>query len=139
MKSAQPRPYVFARVLAFDVECPSCGTIAKVRGGGRRWRSPNFNPVTRRLACRSCRRLFAVGLAIWRVARTGNRPGRGRQRQPAPMDCQPKPEQLAALRSDYGLVRQPPHRRATPINLIGCPCLDREDVDPACPFHSAAA
>jgi hypothetical protein len=137
-----PRRSVFARPIAFDLECPFCGAldvVRGVRGGGRRWRSPNFNPMTRRWTCRHCRRLFAVGLAVWPVARTGNRPGRGTLRVTEPLDTRPKPEHRAPLRELYGLVRQSAHRRGAPVNLMGCPCLDRDDVDPACPFHAADA
>lgn len=136
MKSTTfPRPYVYARVAAFSLECPSCGAVDTIRTGGRRWRSANFNPLTCRWFCRSCRRLFAVGLAVWPVAPTGNRS----QRWAMPLDCQPKPDQFSALRQlhNRALVRKTPRRCRDSINLMDCPCLDREDIDPACPFHAA--
>jgi hypothetical protein len=138
--SAQmPRPYVFARATAFSLECPYCGAVDVVRGsGGRRWRSPNFNPVTRRWQCRQCRRLCAIGLAVWPVAPTGNHLRR-EARGLGPLDADPKPGQVKRLRELHGIVRRSAHQRNGPVNLMGCPCLDRDDVDPACPFHSPDA
>jgi hypothetical protein len=124
--------------MVFALECPDCGTVDLVRDGGRRWRSPNFNPVTRRWMCRHCRRLFAIGLAVWPVAHTGNRPRRGNRQPPWPPDTQSKPEHWPALRQLYGAVRQPARRGAL-VNLMDCPCLDRDDIDPACPFHGPDA
>jgi hypothetical protein len=134
MKSvAPPRPSVFARVTAFSLECPHCCTLDVVRTG-RRWGSPNFNPLTNRWICRACRRLFAVGLAVRPVSPTGNRSPKA----VVPLDCLPQPDQRAALwqLQNRALVRKTAHRSGNPVNLLGCPCLDREDVDPDCPFHA---
>jgi hypothetical protein len=128
------RRYVFARPVAFDLECPDCGTLDVVRAGRGRW-SANFNEITHRWMCRGCRRLWMIGLAVWPLRRTGNR-----QRGPArPLDVRPTDKQLLDLPQLYGVVRQQRYRRGAPVNLVGCPCLDRDDLDPACPFHGENA
>lgn len=125
-----PRRYVFARPVAFDLECPRCGAVDVARRHHPWWRRrENFNAVTRRWRCRTCRQIWAVGLALWPVRRTGNR-----QKGPVrPADVRPKPDQLPELRELYGIVRRQPRGRGDPVNLV-CHCLER-DVDPACPFH----
>jgi hypothetical protein len=126
------RRHTFARVTAFDLQCPHCGTVDSVGPSRRPWKTHGtFNPVTSKWRCPSCRRILVIGVAAWRPQRTGNRQ-RGVAR---PADTIPTPVQLVELR---GLVRPETRRRGDPVNLI-CNCLDRDDVDPACPFHGEEA
>ena len=52
----------FARLTAFDVACPQCGTVDSVSCLRPWWkRKANFDPWRSRWRCRVCRRVFAVG------------------------------------------------------------------------------
>lgn len=107
MREVPGRPLprrTFARVVGFDVACPNCGTVDCVRSAsGLPWwkGTRQFDTWRSRWRCRSCRRVFAVGLAIWPVRRAGNRPrGGGR-----PVDTVPGRTHLLQLQEAYGLVR----------------------------------
>lgn len=127
------RPYVFARPIAFDLECPNCGTLDAVRRGRPPWRegSVNFNPLRSRWRCRACRHIFVIGLALWRVSRTGNQPPMGVAR---PADTVPTLEQMGALRQLLGVAPGRTRGRGDAVNLV-CRCLGRDDFDPDCPYH----
>jgi hypothetical protein len=132
-RSPLHRRYVFARPLAFDLECPTCGTVDVVRHGRPWWRTraSAFNPITHRWRCRTCRQIFAVGLALWPVSRTGNRRPKGVGRPP---DTRPSLNQISVLNELRGVVRKQTRSLRDPVNLL-CHCLDRDDFDPARPWH----
>ena len=136
MKSFTPtleRRHVFARPISFDLECPHCGSVDSIGRSRRPWKTfGHYNPITSKWLCPTCRRLFKIGLAIWPVSRTGNRQ-RGIARS---ADTIPSERELQSLRQLSGIVRVQSRGRGAPVNLIACPCLDRDDFDPACPFHA---
>ena len=121
--SPQPqRRRTFARLTAFDVACPECGTVDCVKHGRPWWkRKTNFNPWLSRWRCRSCRRVFAVGVVFWPVTRAGNRP-----RERRPVDTIPTKRELYGLREivDRGWTE--------PVNLA-CECLGDDTGN--CPLH----
>ena len=86
----------FARLSAFDVACPNCGTVDSVSAVRPWWRrkAKNFDPWRSRWRCRACRRVFAVGVVFWPVSRAGNRP-----RESRPADTIPSKQELLGLQS----------------------------------------
>jgi hypothetical protein len=94
----------FARVVGFDLACPNCGAVDAVRpsSGLPWWKGTKcFDSWRSRWRCRSCRRVFAVGLVLWPTRRAGNRPRGGGQ----PVDTVPSTAEAGSLRLVYGLVR----------------------------------
>lgn len=128
----------FARVLDFDVVCPQCGTIDCVRSRSRLpgWKARlRFNPITARWQCRACRRIYAVGLAVWPVRRTGNVPRDFGQ----PVDTVPNEFQRADLHELYGIVRAESRGWRDPVNLIcTCPAFEGKHA-PDCPLAGRSA
>jgi hypothetical protein len=116
----------FARLTAFDLACPQCGTVDSVSCLRPWWkRKTNFDPWRSRWRCRACRRVFAVGLALWPVSRAGNRP-----REARPTDTIPTTQELLGLQ----LVAE--RGWNDPVNLT-CECVD--SASPACPLHGLTA
>jgi hypothetical protein len=114
----------FARLTAFDVACPQCLSIDSVSCLLPWWkRKANFDPVRSRWRCRVCRRVFAVGLALWPVSRAGNRP-----REQRPADTIPTGQEL------MGLLLVAQRGWGDPVNLT-CECEDGP-ASPACPLHA---
>jgi hypothetical protein len=114
---------VFARPIAFDLACPNCGTVDSVGHGRPWWKRPdNFDRFMSRWECRSCRRVFAIGLAIWPVRRAGNRPHFSNRR---PVDTIPNRERLEALRALRGLSMWDTRGWRDPVNVV-CSCEDPE-------------
>lgn len=112
----------FARLTAFELSCPDCGAVDVVSFQRPWWkRKTNFDPWRSRWRCRSCRRVFAVGLAIWPVRKAGNRP-----RESRPVDTIPTKQELIGLRlaHDRGW--------AEPVN-VQCECLPGDSGN--CPLH----
>lgn len=66
----------WARVRAFDLECPNCGTVTLV-GQGRKCPKA-WNQILSQLVCPGCERTWVVGLTLWSV-----KPGIGAPVQPA--------------------------------------------------------
>lgn len=73
----------FAHVLTLDLACPHCGTVygapygrPKSAAHHARHRSPvyGYNPVTGRFTCRTCERVYLVGVLFWRVSPRAKRP-----------------------------------------------------------------
>lgn len=117
----------FARLTAFDLACPRCGTVDSVSCLRPWWKKKtNFDPWRSRWRCRVCRRVFAVGLALWPVSRAGNRP-----REARPADTIPTMQQLLGLKL---LAERGWH---DPVNLI-CECLD-EKRSITCPLHACGS
>ena len=116
----------FARLTAFDVACPQCGTIDSVSRLRPWWkRKANFDPWRSRWRCRTCRRVFAVGLALWPVSRAGNRP-----REARPVRHDPH-----ASRSCWGFRLLVERGWGDPVNVT-CECVDGQS-SPACPLHAS--
>lgn len=139
---------LFARIDRFTCECPRCGQIIRAHfdapisqvrrklaqrvresrnHGGQRL---TYNPLTSRLRCPSCKRVFGVGLLLYPVHE------RAQARQP--YDTQPTYRQLAALRQQGGgfLLSRPIKGRDS-VNVVTqgiCRCLFGR-VDPICPVH----
>jgi hypothetical protein len=125
----QPSRRTFARLSAFDVACPNCGTVDCVQQGRLWWkRKTNFDPWRSRWRCGVCRRVFAVGVVLWPVSRAGNRPREGR-----PADTIPSPQEL------LGLLQVTERGWNDPVNLT-CTCGRRGDGHaPQCPLWTDEA
>ena len=137
---ADDRPLrLFAQLRAGAVECPACGWMNQFSPGkayhqkkprpgttghlldrklthNRRstWRagSPRWNPITQRLRCQGCQKIYRVGIWVQEV-------GRAVWSRPAP-DTVPDPRQLARLRHEAGGLWAPTKARSSdePINQI---------------------
>jgi hypothetical protein len=119
----QPRR-TFARLTAFDVACPTCGTVDCVSAQRPWWkRKTNFDPWRSRWRCRTCRRVFAVGVALWPVTKAGGRP---RERRPA--DTIPTTPEL------LGLQLAAERGWNDPVNLT-CECRGTDST--LCALHGA--
>src|SRR5262245_19799030 len=127
--------YCYARVLAFNLQCPACGTVDAVRQvAGRRSRvkrQSHYDWLRSRWRCPSCRRWFAIGLAIWPVRRAGNRPQGGGW----PVDTMPTGIQLAENLGLHGLSFSATRGWHDPVNVV-CFCGDGDHVDD-CPLHDS--
>jgi hypothetical protein len=126
----------FARVWAFDIACPNCGVIdcVRTRVGRPWWKDTNhFHRWRSRWRCRACRRVFAIGLAIWPVRRAGNRPAKGCT---MPSDRLPTLRELQQLRDLHalGLVQATTRGLSEPVN-VACYCEAQQGDDPECPLH----
>ena len=117
----------FARLTAFDLSCPSCGTVDSVSFSRPWWkRKANFDPFRSRWRCRGCRRVFAVGLAIWPVRKAGNRP-----REQRPIDTIPTKGEL------LGLIQLKDRGWHEPVN-VACTCGCDDDHAPDCSLTEMA-
>ena len=105
----------FARLTAFDVACPQCGTVDSVSRLQPWWkRKTNFDPHRSRWRCRTCRRVFAVGVALWPVSRAGNRP-----REARPVDTIPTKQELLGLMLGEEVLERELHARFGHLRLRG--------------------
>lgn len=91
----------FARPIAFDLECPHCGTVYQVRataGKAKTDRSKNWDPFTARFLCTHapCQRQYVIGLLAWPIV------AGPRIASATPEDQVPSPRQLAQLRREGG-------------------------------------
>ena len=112
MKAARVHPHprelgatrFFARLIAFDLECPRCGKVFRIRRMNRNKLSAvaldaevhTWNPTTARFACRGkdgCQKQYVLGLLAWD-------PPKGSQAGHIPMDQVPTHRQLAEMRED---------------------------------------
>jgi len=116
----------FARLSAFDVSCPNCGTVDSVSAIRPWWKkkAKNFDAWRSRWTCRVCRRTFAVGIAFWPVTKAGNRPFEAR-----PLDTIPTVPEL------LGLKMAVTRGWGDPVNL-SCSCQEGQ-ASPDCPLHAA--
>src|SRR4029450_1699526 len=114
----------FARLSAFDLACPRCGSVDSVSSLRHWWtKKTNFDPPRSRWRCRVCRRVFALGIVCWPVSRAGNRP-----REARPSDTIPTKREL------LGLLQVKERGWGDAVNLA-CEC---EGTDAAnCPLHGA--
>jgi predicted RNA-binding Zn-ribbon protein involved in translation (DUF1610 family) len=95
----------FARLLAFDLECPHCGEVAQVRQQLRGRRSA-WEPQTARYVCPGCQYVYILGIVAWPTQRGGARQGAA-----TPADQVPSPRQLGSLRKEGGGWWLPPEAR----------------------------
>jgi len=136
----------FARVDRFVCECPACGHLihayfdhpAKVRRQEAQRKRPSaprrhvYNPLTSRVCCPLCRRIWAVGLILYPVAR------RAPSKQPT--DQKPTYRQLLALRQYAGgILAEQVRQGDDAVNVAicaDCTCPDSYGAwAPACPIH----
>jgi hypothetical protein len=119
----------FARVTGFDLACPNCGTVDCVRSpSGQPWwkGTRHFDGWRSRWRCRACRRVYAVGLALWPTRRAGNRPRAGGR----PCDTIPSVAQAGQL----GFVQTKSRGWHEEVDLI-CTCDSGDDDHaPFCPL-----
>lgn len=140
---------LYGRIDRFTVECPRCATliraafknIAQTRRQEAKKTRPSakdpgnptvavFNPLTQRLTCPQCRRVFAVGLLLYPVASRMN-PGQ-------PYDTAPTWKQLLEERQlCSAFILQQPIKGAASVNILvesACSCEGRA-LAPSCPVH----
>lgn len=92
----------FARLHAFDLECPHCGTVYSIRIGNDRAKglkaSPNWDPWTGRFTCTTvrCKKRYVLGILAWPIIPAPH------VASATPADQVPNPRQLAALRKEGG-------------------------------------
>ena len=110
----------FARLIAFDLECPRCGKVFSIRRLNRHKMSTvaldeaahTWNPTTARFTCTGkdgCQKVYVLGLLAWE-------PPRGARAGALPIDQVPMPRQLAELRQDgqgHWMIYQPTGRMDT--------------------------
>jgi len=93
----------FARLIAFDLECPRCGKVYRiVRKSNRRLSAQalegghTWNPTTARFVCTGkdgCHATYVLGILAWN-------PSVGAKAEATPEDQVPTYQQLAALRAE---------------------------------------
>ena len=94
----------FARLIAFDLECPTCGKVFSVRRLNKHKMSAvgldeaqhTWNPTTARFTCvgkDGCQKQYVLGMLAWD-------PPRGARAGALPMDQVPTHRQLAELREE---------------------------------------
>lgn len=129
---------LFARIRAFDVECPNCADVFVIDKGTP---ATVFTRRHGRFTCPRCRMVYAVGVILYPVTRAAG------PQQPPP-DWTPTPRQALALRQGItGHLAAPTTRLGwkDPHNVVlaeKCTCLlvGRALVThPTCPVHSARA
>lgn len=83
----------FARVQAFDLECPACGRVEQVRPstGGKPGKAQTYDPGRARWRCRGCQRVYVIGLIAWTAGKAAPIP---------PADQVPGPRELAQMREE---------------------------------------
>lgn len=92
----------FARLHAFDLECPHCGDVYQIRVGEARVKSqkasPNWDPWTGRFTCTNnrCGKRYVLGILAWPIVAAP------RVASSTPADQVPSPRQLAGLRKEGG-------------------------------------
>lgn len=137
-----PGTRLFARLDRFHCECPQCGTLliaskdpkkaSGYRAVGHR-AATQYNPLTSRLTCSNCRRVWGVGLVLWPVRQ-------GRSSSTIPEDHRPTRKQLAQLRQyTVGIAPDQDICQGDPLNLAidgECTCPDVEGGwRRSCPVH----
>jgi len=137
---APPGIRFFGRVDRFHCECPACGHLIMADKEGththiapRRRQRTQYNPITARVSCPSCRRTFGVGLLLWSL--------KGGSKHAIPADQIPTTEQARQM-AQYGAVARWPaevRRQGEALNRVidsGCTCPQLEGGwRPTCPVH----
>lgn len=112
----------FARPVTFDLECPACGEVYKIRQAGsssqRRTAEGVYDWTTSRFTCRRCEKAYVIGLLAWPIGPAPN------VASATPRDQVPNLRQLAGLRKEgqgFWLPEQEKITRAVPdeTNLTG--------------------
>lgn len=138
----------FARIDQFTCECPKCGQLIVVKFGRpvgkiRRYLASRptpkqqrvhtslaYNPLTSRLECPQCLRIFGVGLILW--------PVRPRAAAGQPPDTKPSYRQLLEIRRHLqGFAPFLPITTRDPVNWAveePCTCPDGGYLS-TCPVH----
>lgn len=145
----------FGRIDRFTCECPRCGEILRAHFSGKpvshvrraeaKKASPTpakgegakpadvtvYNPLTQRLQCTRCRRVFAVGLLLYPVG--------SHAAAQQPYDTKPTWQQLLAIRqlSNAAYFVDKPIRGRDSVNLAVdgvCICKDGR-IDHVCAVH----
>ena len=110
MKFSHPHPRelgatrFFARLIAFDLECPRCGKVFSIRRLNRHKLAAvaldesyhTWNPTTARFTCTGkdgCQKVFVLGMLAWE-------PSKGARSSAVPEDQVPTHQQLAELRAE---------------------------------------
>lgn len=137
-----PGPRVFGRIDRFHCECPHCGTLlyaGKDPAVHRRHSTPPpYNPLTSRLTCSGCQRVYGVGLLLWPM-----KPARSTG-DPIPKDHQPTRRQMAQLRQYATAIwAEQQKRQGEALNVAvdqacGCLPIALGGRDPFCPIHGWA-
>lgn len=146
---------LFGRIDRFTCECPRCGEILRAHFSGkpvshvRRAEAKKdrptpakgegakpadvtvYNPLTQRLQCTRCRRVFAVGLLLYPVG--------SHAAAQQPYDTKPTWQQLLAIRqlSNAAYFVDKPIRGRDSVNLAVdgvCICKDGR-IDRVCAVH----
>lgn len=141
---------LFGRIDRFTCECPACGQIthahfdrevAKVRRKlvrpkqqGRPDPGMTYNPLTSRLRCPQCMRIWGVGLLLYPVV--------PRAAASQPYDQRPTWKQLLNLRQIHtGFLLEKKVRGSDSLNVVveqTCTCEEIEGAirtRPNCPVH----
>lgn len=105
----------FARLIAFDLECPRCGKVFRIRRLNRHKLAARaldesehtWNPTTARFTCTGkdgCQKEYVLGVLAWD-------PPKGARANALPTDQVPTHRQLAGMRQD-GQGQWMPHHHA---------------------------
>lgn len=122
----------FARLIAFDLECPRCGKVFSVRRLNRHKMATvsldeaahTWNPTTARFACvgkDGCQKQYVLGMLAWD-------PPKGARAAHIPMDQVPTYRQLADLRAD-GQGQWMPHQSAGRMDSSNIAITDERPED----------
>lgn len=122
----------FARLIAFDLECPRCGKVFRVRRLNRHKLATvtldegahTWNPTTARFACTGkdgCQKVFVLGMLAWE-------PPLGQGATAIPTDQVPTYRQLAELRQD-GQGQWMPHQNKGRMNSSNLAITDERGED----------
>jgi len=155
-------PRVFGRIDRFTCECPRCGQLIQAqfdRPAGKIRRQQiqtkvfhkyakrvpkphatlTYNPLTSRLTCPQCSRVFGVGLLLY--------PVHPRSAPSQPLDQRPTFQQLLAMRQLAGgffMDKHRPIRGSDSLNIVSdedCACWLENSTPPRmhyvarCPIH----
>lgn len=118
----------FARLSAFDCECPYCGRLLMVGRG--KPDNKRYNRVTSIVTCadragdethevvRGCGRKFLLGIIAWPL-KSGPTPERPGPLDPRPPDQVPSPRQLAEIRQyARGIWTKKPKNKGDRTNIL---------------------
>jgi len=149
----------FARLIAFECECPNCGKLVfsdqDERSLPTRLKTPGlkrgvarqrpyskavwklvWNPFSQRLRCPWCRNTYVAGLVLYPMKLGGPRP------VDAPPDTAPTKRQLLELRRRAGgWFADKDYHKGQEVNLVidsDCRC-PKNGWAPSCPIHGDPA
>lgn len=122
----------FARLIAFDLECPRCGKVFRIRRLNRHKLAARaldesahtWNPTTARFTCvgkDGCQKTFVLGLLAWE-------PPKGARSLSTPTDQVPTWRQLAEMRAE-GQGHWMPHQPAGRMSSSNLAITDERGED----------